>query len=66
MTHDADIDGRCESCGELVGFFGTHADSDCVAHFRERLRDATALLEECFDSAERSVRKKIESFLKEK
>lgn len=25
MTHEADLDGRCENCGMLIGFHGTHA-----------------------------------------
>ena len=36
MTHEADLDGRCENCGMLIGFHGTHAsDADCVRDLKE-------------------------------
>lgn len=47
MTHEADLDGRCENCGVLIGFHGTHAsDADCVRELKIALAqlDADATL----------------------
>jgi len=27
---DDHLDGRCESCGEPIGFSGSHSDEDCA------------------------------------
>jgi hypothetical protein len=40
-THEADLDGRCENCGVLIGFHGTHSDEDCVRSLRAALDVAT-------------------------
>jgi len=42
--HDPDLDGRCESCGEPIGFSGSHSDEDCARSFLDQLRRAVELL----------------------
>jgi hypothetical protein len=39
-THEADLDGRCERCGLLIGFHGTHTDDQCIDALKTAYEDA--------------------------
>jgi hypothetical protein len=49
MTHEADLDGRCENCGMLIGFHGTHAsDAECVRDLKEAHVIAVTAIREAY------------------
>ncbi len=42
MSYDADLDGRCTSCGMVVGFHGSHEnDAACVEALKSAHKTAT-------------------------
>jgi hypothetical protein len=49
MTHEADLDGRCEGCGLLIGFHGTHTPEECARDLKAALGDAEAALRGVLD-----------------
>jgi hypothetical protein len=49
MTHEADLDGRCENCGLLIGFHGTHETDDCVVGLKGALFEATTAMHGVLD-----------------
>jgi hypothetical protein len=44
--YGADLDGRCESCQEPIGFHGTHRPDQCLAALQERMREAVSLMKD--------------------
>jgi hypothetical protein len=49
VIHDADLDGRCERCGLLIGFHATHTDEQCIDGLKSALKTAVSAMHGVLD-----------------
>jgi hypothetical protein len=49
VSHDADLDGRCERCGTLIGFHGSHTDDECIDALKAALGVAVTAMRGVLD-----------------